>query len=288
MKNYLPKTKIDCAAMAITAFFAPVAIIHAMYILTQLYPNGPSDPEYGWHYILHCLFSWFLWTNCLVYLIKVIVIDSSISNLTLPVVLQEGWRYCPMCQQNTPARAHHCVICDACIIRRDHHCYYTGRCIGLTNHKAFVAGLMYGSIGAVYAVLLSVAVIIRVEASISAQKLLTVIFPVLAWAIGFTEASLFLTLLGSLALFGGLASLVFLLIQLWTIANGQTLYEFRVGISDYNQGYIKNFKDVLGENWWFYWILPCIPSRLPSDGSNYFEIKKRIASNPTGKEVKSL
>ena len=193
-----------------------------------------------------------------------------------------------MCQQNTPLRAHHCVICDTCIIRRDHHCYYTGRCIGLTNHKPFVAGLMYGSIGAIYAVSLSVAAINHVDSTISATKLFTVIFPVFAWAIGFTEANLFLTLLGSLALFGGLASFFFLSIQLWTISRGQTLYEFRVAISDYDQGYIKNFKDVLGENWWFYWILPCIPSKQPTDGSNYLEIKNSIASDSTGKDVKSL
>ena len=288
MRNYLPKTKIDGAAMAITSFFAPVAIIHAMYVISQLYPKGASDPEYGWHYIVHCLFSWFLWINSLAYLIQVIFIDSSISNLTLPVVLQEGWRYCPMCQQNTPLRAHHCIICDECIIRRDHHCYYTGRCIGLINHKAFVAGLMYGSIGAVYAVSMSLAVILQVEESISPSKIVTVVFPILAWAVGFTDANLLVTMLGSLSLFGGLASVVFLLVQLWTIAHGQTLYEFRVGIADFDQGYIKNFKDVLGENWWFYWIIPCIPSKLPSDGSNYHEMKKHIASNYTGKEVKSL
>lgn len=288
MRNCFPKTKIDCAAMGITAFFVPVAIIHAMYLLMQLYPNGASDPDYGWHYILHCLFSLFLWINCVVYLMQVIVVDSSISNLTLPVILQEGWQYCPMCQQNAPLRAHHCVICDACIIRRDHHCYYTGRCIGLTNHKAFVAGLMYGSIGALYAVAVSVAAVRQVEPDIGFSKLLTIIFPILAWAVGFTKANLFFTLLGSLALFGGLASFIFLLLQLWQIAHGQTFYEYRVSISDYNQGYIKNFKDVLGENWWFYWILPCIPSKQPGDGSHYLEIKKQVASNFTGKEVKSL
>lgn len=274
--------------MGITAFFAPVAIIHAMYLLLQLYPNGASDPEYGWHFILHCLFSWFLWINCLIYLIQVIIIDSSILNLTLPIVLQEGWRYCAMCQQNAPMRSHHCVICDACIIRRDHHCYYTGRCIGLTNHKSFVAGLMYGSIGAVYAVSISLAAIMSVESDINAYKILNVIFPILAWAAGFTESNMLFTLFGSLALFGGLASVVFLILELWTIAHGQTLYEYRLSINDYNQGYIKNFKDVLGENWWFYWILPCIPSKLPTDGSDYFDLKNRIASDNTGKAVKSL
>ena len=288
MKNYLPKTRIDCAAMAITAFFSPVAIIHAMYLLTQLYPNGASDPDYGWNYILHCVFSWFLWINCLVQLIRVIFMDSSISNLTLPIILQEGWRYCSMCQLNAPLRSHHCVVCDTCIIRRDHHCYYTGRCIGLVNHKAFVAGLTYGSLSAIYAVALSLAAIMHVESNINAYKILTVIFPVLAWMVGFTEANLLFTLLGSLALFGGLASFIFLLLQLWAIAHGQTFYEYRMSISDYNQGFIKNFKDVLGENWWFYWILPWIPSRVPGDGSHYLEVRNRIASNITGKDVKSL
>jgi len=147
---------------------------------------------------------------------------------------------------------------------------------------------MYGSIGAVYAVSLSIATIIHIESRIDPYAILTVIFPVLAWAIGFSEVNVLYTLLGSLALFGGLASFIFLLLQLWQIAHGQTFYEYRMSIADFNQGYIKNFKDVLGENWWFYWVLPCIPSRLPGDGSHYLEIKNHIASNPTGKEVKSL
>ena len=135
---------------------------------------------------------------------------------------------------------------------------------------------------------LSIATIIYVESSVKMYTIMTVIFPVLAWAVGFAEVNLLYTLMGSLALFGGLASFIFLVLQLWQIGHGQTFYEYRMSIAHYNQGYIKNFKDVLGENWWFYWILPFVPSKLPGDGSHYLEVKKHIASNLTGKEIKSL
>jgi len=289
MRKYLPKTRIDFAAMAITAIFAPISLIHAMFLLAALYPNGASDPEYGWRYISHIILAVFLWVNCLIYFIQVVTIDASIKNLTLPIILQDGWKYCSLCQLNTPLRAHHCVICNVCIVRRDHHCYYSGQCIGLPNHRMFVAGLIYGTLGAIYAVVLSMATIIHVESGFNFSTILTVVFPIFAWVIGFQDTNLLYTLFGSLSLFGGLACVAFLLLQVVQIVRGQTFYEYKVSVSDYNQGFIKNVQDVLGKNWWFYWILPIIPSKLPGDGSHYLEVKKRLSSSGhAGKELKSL
>ncbi|XP_065905237.1 probable palmitoyltransferase ZDHHC24 [Dysidea avara] len=288
MRRFLPRTRIDFAAMAITAIFAPISLIHAMFLLAALYPNGASDPEYGWNYISHIILAVFMWTNCLIYFIQVVTIDTSVKSLTLPVILQDGWRYCSICQLNTPLRAHHCIICNVCVIRRDHHCYYSGQCIGLPNHRIFVAGLIYGTLGAIYAVVLSMITIIHVESGFNFYTILTVLFPIFAWVIGFQEVNLLYTLFGSLSFFGGLACVAFLLLQVVQILRGQTFYEYKVSISDYNQGFIKNLQDVLGKNWWFYWILPIIPSKLPGDGSHYLEVKKHLSSSHAGKELKSL
>ncbi|KAK6167573.1 hypothetical protein SNE40_021567 [Patella caerulea] len=54
-----------------------------------------------------------------------------------------SWKYCNLCDMQTPPRSHHCKICKVCILKRDHHCYLTGCCIGFKNQRYFIVMAFY-------------------------------------------------------------------------------------------------------------------------------------------------
>lgn len=54
-----------------------------------------------------------------------------------------------------PGHTHYCKICECAIPYLDHHCPFTGNCAGLRNYSNFFLGLMYGTLGLLYAVLIT-------------------------------------------------------------------------------------------------------------------------------------
>ena len=54
-----------------------------------------------------------------------------------------------------PKRSYFCKACQTKILYMDHHCPFTGNCVGFKNYSHFYLWLLYGTIGLVYAVLVT-------------------------------------------------------------------------------------------------------------------------------------
>ncbi len=54
-----------------------------------------------------------------------------------------------------PSQSQYCKICDCAVLNLDHHCPFTGNCVGKRNFFNFYMGLCYGTLGLLYAVLIT-------------------------------------------------------------------------------------------------------------------------------------
>eukprot|EP01063_Lacrimia_lanifica_P007376 TRINITY_DN1468_c0_g1_i1.p1 TRINITY_DN1468_c0_g1~~TRINITY_DN1468_c0_g1_i1.p1 ORF type:complete len:319 (+),score=53.22 TRINITY_DN1468_c0_g1_i1:911-1867(+) len=56
----------------------------------------------------------------------------------------EQWsRYCRVCKEWKPPRAHHCHFCGVCVMKMDHHCPWINNCVGHNNQRYFMNMLLY-------------------------------------------------------------------------------------------------------------------------------------------------
>ncbi|KAI9597864.1 DHHC palmitoyltransferase-domain-containing protein [Syncephalis fuscata] len=74
----------------------------------------------------------------------------SLGQTTTPTVRRKRERYCHICRRPKPDRAHHCSQCNECVLRMDHHCPWVVGCVGYRNHKLFFLFLFYVSIFTFY------------------------------------------------------------------------------------------------------------------------------------------
>lgn len=255
---------MDGLAMVFTFVMIPVAYLHGvLYIGPTIWDS--NSMTYG----CHVIFTTFLFVNAMANLLLTILTDTSCGRVSLPVVAQPGWTFCPYCQHYTPPRAHHCTTCNTCILRRDHHCYFAGKCVGYYNHRYFMAFLIYVMSAAIYGVLLSFVAISMLSGGLSWNIIPSLVFPVLAWLLQMMPAGPLVMIETSVAMFAALGTAGLLALQLHQVMHGQTLWEYRKGVEQYNRGLAGSLQEVMGRNWWYCWLLPFLPSPLPGDGSHY-------------------
>lgn len=264
-KDLLPTTKRDFSLFifmtsAITFFF-----FWELFVVIPEYHQSLD-----WLVFLHISCGTFITLNIFgnIYYVKRVEATGKQSNL--PPVLLQGWTYCYICQANAPPRAHHCTLCKECILKRDHHCMFTGCCIGYSNHRYYIMTVFYIFIGALYCVILHWEYSLSVISTSGWWTVLAVIAPhfaLLAGTInlsGFAVVSLHTLTMVTVVMMGYLLSQQFLCIR-----NGQTLYEKREGIFDYNLGFKKNFIEVFGTSWWKAVFWPWVASTLPGNGIHF-------------------
>ncbi|PPQ73379.1 hypothetical protein CVT26_015482 [Gymnopilus dilepis] len=63
-------------------------------------------------------------------------------------------RYCRMCKNYKPPRAHHCRQCNRCVLRMDHHCPWINNCVGHFNYGHFIRFLFFVDIACSYHLLM--------------------------------------------------------------------------------------------------------------------------------------
>lgn len=172
------------------------------------------------------------------------------------------WRYCEICQMNTPPRAHHCDTCEACILKRDHHCFMVGNCIGFRNQRYFV-------VLSFYAVLCGF-----VGGYLKYRYLMGVYYPVCyswtdfippvagyRWMFGTVEGlslhiNLMITQLYLEFLFG-FFGFIYFTSQITIISQGITLYELAKFVPIRSLNSVNtNFRSVFGDFWALNFLFP--------------------------------
>ncbi|XP_042877032.1 probable palmitoyltransferase ZDHHC24 [Penaeus japonicus] len=263
----IPRNATDKALFLFMVIGIPFGIFWLGFVIMPHYHDELNSVV-----MMHIVAVVFVAYNIFHNILLVIRTDASGRTSFLPSVLKPGWRYCSICQVNYPPRSYHCHICDECILKRDHHCKFTGCCIGYHNHRYFFMGIFYIFIGALYGIYYQWDYVYE-----------TINLPVVYFFLCLL-APHFGLLFGALNVWGvlvatlhtlGLVTLLMvsylLLIQAKAICQGQTQYEMKHNIRDYNLSFRQNVVDVLGRRWSVAWISPFISSPLTGDGLKFLK-----------------
>lgn len=260
--TFIPKRFGDRAACL---FFVITLVVVINFELRTVLPLYHQTYTSWWFIHVFCAF--FAAINVFTNLFFMMVTDSTTGSASLPSVLKSGWLYCPFCQQNSPPRSFHCHICDTCILKRDHHCIFGGRCVGYKNYRYYIMMVVFLWIGAVYANIYHFEFVLNIAGGFKMATFFTMFMPFIMLICGYATGYQFYVLfiagvsVFSLLLFTGL-----LYLQIRIITKGQTTYERKRSVREYDLGFIENIKDILGKRWYIAWISPFIPSPLPGDG----------------------
>ncbi|EDO31864.1 predicted protein [Nematostella vectensis] len=264
-KRVIPKKGSDAAAFVFMFVMLWVISLFELLVVLPIYHEFLST----W-YLIHVFCGLFMFLNVFANLYKVITTDTTGAKLGMPSVLKPGWAYCPFCQLNSPPRAYHCHVCDICVLRRDHHCIFAGKCVGHSNYRYYLFLAFYLWLGALYANLFHWEYVTSVMDNFTLWTMFTMFMPMLSWMLGYTTIyQTFVTFITAISLFAFVMFSGLLFFQLNIIARGQTSYERKRKRRIYDKGWLRNFIEVLGENWFLSWIWPKITSPLPHNGTDY-------------------
>ncbi|KAK7495495.1 hypothetical protein BaRGS_00013193 [Batillaria attramentaria] len=188
-----------------------------------------------------------------------------------------GWRYCDVCVANRPPRSHHCPVCKTCILKRDHHCWFAGTCVGHANHRYFFVLIVYIVVAGVYCNLYNWSFVWSVKGEFSLWTIVSFIAPHVSIVLGYE--SLYSFLITSLSTIGFSLTFLFswlLQIQLAQVVHGQTRYERKKGIKEYDQGLWENLRQILGNRMFLVFLFPWIPSSVPGDGTKFYSHSQKV------------
>jgi len=185
-------------------------------------------------------------------------------------VLFSGWRFCPYCECNVPARSYHCYTCKVCVLRRDHHCVFTGNCIGHKNHRFYMTLVFYLWLAAVYASFMNLEIVFKVFSETGPLAIFKILFPFFLNVLGyltFPEMLLSSMLLFCMAVAAMLSAL--LAYHTRNMLAGQITTERTHKVYTYDLGWRRNVQAVMGKNWRLALLSPWLPSPLPGDGCEF-------------------
>lgn len=271
--RHLPKSKSDFSAFCfLLAAIHSIGLFELFVVLPSIYSTTTHAPdENGFSlYYFHVFMGIFIYTNVILNLYKVMTTNTSTRGKVLPSILRSGWRFCSVCESNSPPRSFHCFVCKSCILKRDHHCTFTGNCIGLYNHRYYISLVFYMCLAAGYSCFLNFDFMYHLFGSTSIKSLLTVLFPMVSWIFFHTDAmTSFQVLMTSLCIVGFFLCGGLLAYHLINALKGQIVYERTYNIDTYDLGWKANVSLLLGTKWKLAWLFPFIQSPIPCDGLEF-------------------
>ena len=260
---YFCKTTYDQLAFGFFVFGTHLAMWYEIWIVMPYYHGH----LYSFRYV-HYAAVFVIYVNAMSNLYKLVIqkidqphLDTAGDN--------SNKHYCARCMLYAAPRSHHCRVCDVCVPKRDHHCWFAGVCVGWHNQRYFVVMLLWVWIAALYGNIYHFQFVTEVV-GFSFGTLLCVLAPHVAALLGYLSLAEFficiLTLLAALLL---VMFTWMLQIQLTQIYFGQTKYERKSYIKDYDFGVMQNIREVFGERWYATFVSAWIPSQLPGNGYQY-------------------
>ena len=182
----------------------------------------------------------------------------------------KGWHQCLPCQTPAPPRSFHCKICKVCVLKRDHHCFFTASCIGFRNQRYYLVLVFYTIIGCIYG-LIAMFDYLNKYLPLASSQMITYIFQVALykWVMGnipFYFVFLILQIYATTVLVGG--AIMFFLLVVAAVFNGQTMYEAGKLICCYRLTPAENFRSVFGRYWLLNFIFPT-PFAQEGDGMSW-------------------
>ena len=280
-----PKHQLsDKVAFSFTHFgLVGIFLIELLIVLPRYYEV--LSPTYCFHVLCALFLKIQVFSNMYMMLLGNTTIGRP--GLMLPSVLRPGWYYCHICQLNAPPRSHHCPICEVCVVKRDHHCMFTGNCVGFFNHRYFVMMCLYLWIGCVYAFTFNMEYYGEILGEFEVYLLAKLFFPMLAWTLGFaTGYQLFILIVCGVTCMAMFLFTCLLCFQIYFISRGQTQFECRKKVREYNNGFAENWLLVLGKSWHLTFLSAFFQSDLPGDGTSF--IRSDIDMSPLSEDAKVL
>ncbi|GFR77135.1 palmitoyltransferase [Elysia marginata] len=269
MSLHLPQNLNDAALFALFWLGGVFTLVYECYFILWSYHSE-------WNATVVSLYVLAFYLAGIIYFCMYKIISTDVSfkghedNVAVESESSEGWKYCQVCQINSPPRSHHCKICDECILKRDHHCWYAGYCIGYQNHRYFVCLVLHCSIAGLFANVYNWEYVMAVKGGFTWTTLPSLIAPQVGLVFG--QYSTFEFVMTCVTSAGTLFTIFFislLVIQFTQIINGQVQYEKKKGITDYSLGFKNNIAEVFGLVGLWALLCPFVTSPLPGDGKRF-------------------
>ena len=266
---YFLKTSYDQLAFSFFIFGAHLAMWYEIWIVMPYYGGHLQSFRYV-HYAAVVV----IYINAMSNLYKMIA--QKIEQPQFDAGNNSNKHYCAKCMLYAAARSHHCPVCDVCVPKRDHHCWFGGVCVGWHNHRYFIVMLVWVWIAALYGNIYHFRFVTEVLGT-GVGTVFCILAPHVAALLGYLSLGQFFVC--SLTLLAAILLVMFtwmLQIQLTQLYFGQTKYERKNMIKDYDFGFTGNVKEVFGERWYLVVFSAWIPSKLPGNGHEYMTSVKAL------------
>lgn len=272
-KNFLPRSLQDAAATLFMTLIIPITYWFEVWIVfPAAHPTGSGFLTFNY------IAAVFLMFNIAANFLAVIMYDTSIQGEIMKPPDGVKWKLCAVCETLVPLRSWHCAICNACVLKRDHHCIFTGCCIGHKNHRYFIIFVMYLFLATTYASIYNNYFIwvIHGEEFRNWSSVIKIIFPLAMLLIDLSSTQYYLAIY-LINMVGMMLTGVLLIYHGRLILNGAVVHGRKA--PEYDLGYMKNMKIVLGERWYLTWLSPFVKSPLPHDGIYWESVLQETMKN---------
>lgn len=267
--------------------------LRTLYSIYKLESEASNVNQPSFNLVVTFVIGIYILLNVLINMFLTIYTDTSTFKLAnqLPIVLMPDWRYCSVCELNSPPRSFHCHTCNRCILKRSNHCTFLGKCCGYLNARYYYLFLVYTCLAALYCNILNIEYFYDLMHNGFSIKLIFVsLMPIFAWLFGIVDNFRLYTIFVNTTCFIAFLMLLFyIIINVKLIKKGQTWYENANNIHVYIHQHEKNLKfnfliDIFGYNWYLTLFFPFIKHELPGDGTHF----KKVITQVSCEDVKSI